>query len=55
MAKLTVLTSAYKAEKYIKEYLKSVLSQTYKDFEVAIELVKPSSKELKYLEKRKKV
>jgi len=54
MAKLTVLTSAYKAEKYIKEYLKSVLSQTYKDFEIAIELVKPSSKELKIFRKAQK-
>jgi cellulose synthase/poly-beta-1,6-N-acetylglucosamine synthase-like glycosyltransferase len=54
MKKLTVLASAYKAEKYIKYYLKSAASQTFKDFEIAIELVNPSLNELNILKKRQK-
>ena len=45
MKKLIIFASAYKAEKYIKHYFKSAASQTYKDFEIAMELVEPSLNE----------
>jgi cellulose synthase/poly-beta-1,6-N-acetylglucosamine synthase-like glycosyltransferase len=51
MVKLIILTSAHNAEKYIKEYLKSAASQSFKEFEIAIELVKPSSNEIKIFKK----
>ena len=51
MVKLIILTSAHNAEKYIKEYLKSAVSQSFKEFEIAIELVKPSSNEIKIFKK----
>ena len=54
MVKLIVITSVYNSEKYIKEFFKSVALQTYKDFEIAVELVKPSSKEIKLFQKAQK-
>jgi len=54
MVKLIVLTSVYNSEKYIKEFFKSVAIQTYDDFEIAVELVKPSSKEIKFFQKAQK-
>ena len=54
MKKLIILASAYKAEKYIKHYFKSAASQTYKDFEIAMELVEPSLNEKKFLVKAQK-
>jgi len=54
MVKLTVLTSAYNSEKYLKQFLKSANAQIFKNFEIALELVEPSSKELNILNKAKK-
>ena len=34
--KITVLLSAYNAEKYVKEAIDSILDQTYKNFEIII-------------------
>lgn len=54
MKKLTVLASSYKVENYLKEYLKSAASQSFKEFEIAFESILPSSKEIKIFEKAKK-
>ena len=51
MNKITVLSSSYKTEKYLKEFINSAASQTFKDFKIALESVDTSRKELKILNK----
>lgn len=54
MAKVTVLTSSYKSEKYLRSYFKSITQQTFKNFEVSFQAVLPSDKEKNKLNKFKK-
>ena len=52
MTKIAVLGSYYKSEDYLKTYLKSARKQTFKDFEIFLEVVDPvSKKEETYIEK----
>ncbi len=51
MNKIAILSSSYKTEKYLKEFINSAASQTFKDFKIALESVDTSRKELKILNK----
>ena len=42
MPKVSAITSIYKSEKYLEGYIKNVGKQKFKDFEVHIDLNKPS-------------
>ena len=43
MPKVSVLTSVYKSEKYLDGYIKNLSKQKFKDFDVHIDLNKPSN------------
>jgi len=47
MPKVSALTSIYKSEKYLDGFIKNVKKQNFKDFDVHIDLNKPSKLELK--------
>ncbi|MDC3404571.1 glycosyltransferase [Acidimicrobiia bacterium] len=54
MKKLTVLASCFKAENFLKNYFKSAAKQSFLDFEIAVEAVTPSPKEIIIINKAKK-
>ena len=54
MKKLTVLASCFKAENYLKDYFKSARKQLFLDYEIALEAVTPSLKEINIINKAKK-
>ncbi len=54
MNKITVLSSSYRTDKYLKEFINSAASQTFKDFKIALESVDTTKKELKILNKSNK-
>ena len=49
MNKITVLSSSYRTDKYLKKFINSAASQTFKDFKIALESVDTTKKELKIL------
>ena len=51
MPKVSAITSIYKSEKYLEGYIKNVSKQKFKDFEVHIDLNKPSEFERSKLSK----
>ena len=49
MPKVSALTSIYKSDKYLDGYIKNVKKQKFKDFDIHIDLNKPSGNELEKL------
>ena len=54
IAKASVIVPYYKKKKYIKKSIKSVLSQTYKNFEIIIIYDDENKSDLKYIKNLKK-
>ena len=55
IAKASVIVPYYKKKKYIKKSIKSVLSQTYKNFEIIIIYDDENKSDLKYIKNLKKL
>tara|TARA_B100001250_G_scaffold191561_1_gene164632 strand:+ start:251 stop:1039 length:789 start_codon:yes stop_codon:yes gene_type:complete len=53
MQSLSILTSAYNAEKYIKAFIKNLSQQTFQDFELCLEHICPTVQETKKIKKSK--
>ncbi len=51
MIDLSILTSAYKANKFIKYFLQNVAEQSYKNYELCIEHILPTPKEIRKVNK----
>jgi glycosyltransferase involved in cell wall biosynthesis len=49
LPKVSALTSIYKSDKYLDGYIKNVKKQKFKDFDIHIDLNKPSGNELEKL------
>ena len=48
MKEVGILASSYKSENYLKNYLKNVNNQSFKNFDLYFEHIIPSKKEKKY-------
>ena len=53
MQSLSILTSAYNADKYIKTFIKNLSQQKYQDFELCLEHICPTVQEIKKIKKSK--
>lgn len=53
MSLLTILTSSYNSDLYLKSFLNSVKNQTFKDFELCFEHISPKKDEIKLIKSKK--
>ena len=51
MKEVGILASSYKSEHYLKNYLKNVKKQSFKNFDLYFEHIIPSKKEIKIIKK----
>ena len=54
MTKLTILTSCFNGEKYLKHYFRSVKKQKFKEFRISFQHVLPKRNESKIIKNKSK-
>lgn len=54
MSRVSAITSCYRSERYLEGFLKNVKKQSYKNFEVILELNDPSKEEISIVKKYEK-